>query len=75
MPGRSADHEGRGVPEVYMGHYMREWLTAGLVTRGECPPENTVYAYANGLSGTVHQRRLPANRSSSPTNGHHGPDV
>jgi glucose-1-phosphatase len=43
-----------GVLEVYMGHYMREWLAGqGLVTTGECPPANTVYAYANSLQRTV----------------------
>lgn len=42
------------VLEVYMGHYMREWLAQqGLVTSGECPPENAVYAYANSLQRTV----------------------
>lgn len=37
-----------------MGHYIREWLAQqGLVTSGECPPENAVYAYANSLQRTV----------------------
>ncbi len=37
-----------------MGHYMREWLAQQkLVTSGECPPENAVYAYANSLQRTV----------------------
>ncbi len=36
------------------GHYMREWLAQQkLVTSGECPPENAVYAYANSLQRTV----------------------
>lgn len=39
-----------GVLEVYMGHYMRERLAAqGMVSTGECPPANAVYAYANSL--------------------------
>ena len=43
-----------GVLEVYMGHYMREWLAEqGMVKSGECPPPYTVYAYANSLQRTV----------------------
>ncbi|EJF2468143.1 bifunctional glucose-1-phosphatase/inositol phosphatase [Escherichia coli] len=43
-----------GVLEVYMGHYMREWLAEqGMVKSGECPPPDTVYAYANSLQRTV----------------------
>jgi glucose-1-phosphatase len=43
-----------GVLEVYMGHYMREWLAdQGLVTSGECPAPQTLYAYANSLQRTV----------------------
>ena len=43
-----------GVLEVYMGHYMREWLAQqGMVKSGECPPPDTVYAYANSLQRTV----------------------
>ncbi|GJL34484.1 bifunctional glucose-1-phosphatase/inositol phosphatase [Enterobacter hormaechei] len=43
-----------GVLEVYMGHYMREWLAEQkLVTSGECPAPGTVYAYANSLQRTV----------------------
>ncbi len=39
-----------GVLEVYMGHYMREWLAEqGMVKSGECPPPYTVYAYADSL--------------------------
>ncbi|HGY9015581.1 TPA: bifunctional glucose-1-phosphatase/inositol phosphatase [Escherichia coli] len=39
---------------VYMGHYMREWLAEqGMVKSGECPPPDTVYAYANSLQRTV----------------------
>ena len=53
MPGGQLTTKG-GVLEVYMGHYMREWLAQqGLVTRGECPAENSVYAYANSLQRTV----------------------
>lgn len=37
-----------------MGHYMREWLAEqGMVKSGECPPPDTVYAYANSLQRTV----------------------
>ena len=37
-----------------MGHYMREWLAEqGMVKTGECPPADTVYAYANSLQRTV----------------------
>ena len=53
VPGGQLTTKG-GVLEVYMGHYMREWLAQqGLVTSGECPPENAVYAYANSLQRTV----------------------
>ncbi len=49
VPGGQLTTKG-GVLEVYMGHYMREWLAQQkLVTSGECPPENAVYAYANSL--------------------------
>ena len=50
VPGGQLTTKG-GVLEVYMGHYMREWLAQQkLVTSGECPPENAVYAYANSRS-------------------------
>ncbi len=53
VPGGQLTTKG-GVLEVYMGHYMREWLAQQkLVTSGECPPENAVYAYANSLQRTV----------------------
>ncbi|WP_058913153.1 bifunctional glucose-1-phosphatase/inositol phosphatase [Entomohabitans teleogrylli] len=53
VPGGQLTTRG-GVLEVYMGHYMREWLAQqGLVTSGECPPAETVYAYANSLQRTV----------------------
>lgn len=53
VPGGQLTTKG-GVLEVYMGHYMREWLAQQkLVTGGECPPENAVYAYANSLQRTV----------------------
>ncbi|MRS13651.1 bifunctional glucose-1-phosphatase/inositol phosphatase [Enterobacteriaceae bacterium RIT691] len=53
VPGGQLTTKG-GILEVYMGHYMREWLAQQkLVTTGECPPENTVYAYANSLQRTV----------------------
>ncbi|BBR60212.1 bifunctional glucose-1-phosphatase/inositol phosphatase [Klebsiella sp. WP7-S18-CRE-02] len=53
VPGGQLTTKG-GILEVYMGHYMREWLAQqGLVTSGECPPPNSVYAYANSLQRTV----------------------
>ena len=53
VPGGQLTTKG-GVLEVYMGHYMREWLAEqGMVTSGECPPSNAVYAYANSLQRTV----------------------
>lgn len=53
VPGGQLTTKG-GILEVYMGHYMREWLAQQkLVTTGECPPANAVYAYANSLQRTV----------------------
>ena len=53
VPGGQLTTKG-GVLEVYMGHYMREWLAQqGMVTSGECPAPDTVYAYANSLQRTV----------------------
>lgn len=53
VPGGQLTTKG-GVLEVYMGHYMREWLAGQkLVTSGECPAPGTVYAYANSLQRTV----------------------
>ncbi|QCT89283.1 bifunctional glucose-1-phosphatase/inositol phosphatase [Escherichia sp. E4742] len=53
VPGGQLTTKG-GVLEVYMGHYMREWLAEqGIVKTGECPPADTVYAYANSLQRTV----------------------
>ncbi|EEV6835595.1 bifunctional glucose-1-phosphatase/inositol phosphatase [Escherichia coli] len=53
VPGGQLTTKG-GVLEVYMGHYMREWLAQqGMVKSGECPPPDTVYAYANNLQRTV----------------------
>lgn len=53
VPGGQLTTKG-GVLEVYMGHYMREWLAQqGMVTTGECPPSDAVYAYANSLQRTV----------------------
>ncbi|MBB1199795.1 bifunctional glucose-1-phosphatase/inositol phosphatase [Enterobacteriaceae bacterium 89] len=53
VPGGQLTTKG-GVLEVYMGHYMREWLAEqGMVTTGECPAADTVYAYANSLQRTV----------------------
>lgn len=53
VPGGQLTTKG-GVLEVYMGRYMQEWLAEQhLVTNGECPPPNTVYAYANSLQRTV----------------------
>ncbi|HDP6569971.1 TPA: bifunctional glucose-1-phosphatase/inositol phosphatase [Escherichia coli] len=53
VPGGQLTTKG-GVLEVYMGHYMREWLAEqGMVKSGECPPPDTVNAYANSLQRTV----------------------
>ncbi|HAH0328956.1 TPA: bifunctional glucose-1-phosphatase/inositol phosphatase [Escherichia coli] len=53
VPGGQLTTKG-GVLEVYMGHYMREWLAEqGMVKSRECPPPDTVYAYANSLQRTV----------------------
>ena len=53
VPGGQLTTKG-GVLEVYMGHYMREWLAEqGMVKSGECTPPDTVYAYANSLQRTV----------------------
>ncbi|EFU6039720.1 bifunctional glucose-1-phosphatase/inositol phosphatase [Escherichia coli] len=53
VPGGQLTTKG-GVLEVYMGHYMREWLAEqGMVKSGECQPPYTVYAYANSLQRTV----------------------
>ena len=53
VPGGQLTTKG-GVLEVYMGHYMREWLAEqGMVKSGACPPPYTVYAYANSLQRTV----------------------
>ena len=53
VPGGQLTTKG-GVLEVYMGHYMREWLAEqGMVKSGECPPPDTVYAYTNSLQRTV----------------------
>lgn len=53
VPGGQLTTKG-GVLEVYMGRYMQEWLAEQrLVTNGECPAPNTVYAYANSLQRTV----------------------
>ena len=53
VPGGQLTTKG-GVLEVYMGHYMREWLAQqGMIKTGECPPADTVYAYANSLQRTV----------------------
>lgn len=53
VPGGQLTTKG-GVLEVYMGHYMREWLAEqGMVKSGGCPPPDTVYAYANSLQRTV----------------------
>ncbi|HBI2991879.1 TPA: bifunctional glucose-1-phosphatase/inositol phosphatase [Citrobacter farmeri] len=53
VPGGQLTTKG-GVLEVYMGHYMREWLAEqGMVKSGECPEPETVYTYANSLQRTV----------------------
>lgn len=84
VPGGQLTTKG-GVLEVYMGHYMREWLAQQkLVTSGECPPENAVYAYANSLQRTVATAQffitgafpgcgIPVHHQ--PQMGDHGPDL
>jgi len=53
VPGGELTTKG-GVLEVYMGHYMREWLVAQkLLAAGECPAPESVYAWANSLQRTV----------------------
>ncbi len=53
VPGGQLTTKG-GVLEIYMGHYLREWLAEQkLVTSGECPAPQSVYAYANSLQRTV----------------------
>ncbi|GDX08077.1 bifunctional glucose-1-phosphatase/inositol phosphatase [Buttiauxella selenatireducens] len=53
VPGGQLTTKG-GVLEVYMGHYLREWLAEqGMVKSGECPTPQSVYAYANSLQRTV----------------------
>lgn len=53
VPGGQLTTKG-GVLEVYMGHYLREWLAQqGLVKSGECPTPQSVYVYANSLQRTV----------------------
>jgi len=53
VPGGQLTTKG-GVLEVYMGHYLREWFAEqGLVTSGECPTPQSIYAYANSLQRTV----------------------
>ncbi|WP_395840070.1 bifunctional glucose-1-phosphatase/inositol phosphatase [Edwardsiella tarda] len=53
VPGGQLTTKG-GVLEVYMGHYVREWLVQqGLISSGECPAPDAVYAYANSLQRTV----------------------
>ncbi|AQS41273.1 MAG: Glucose-1-phosphatase [Candidatus Tokpelaia hoelldobleri] len=43
-----------GILEVYMGHYMREWLVQqALIKANECPAPDSVYVYANSLQRTV----------------------
>lgn len=51
--GRPADHQRRCAGGVYGPLYARMAGAAKLVTSGECPPENAVYAYANSLQRTV----------------------
>lgn len=61
VPGGELTTKG-GVLEVYMGHFMREWLVKEqLLKAGECPSANSVYVWANTCNA-----RLPR-RSSSPT--------
>ncbi|EOA3237182.1 bifunctional glucose-1-phosphatase/inositol phosphatase [Escherichia coli] len=54
VPGGQLTTKGGVLEVLYMGHYMREWLAEqGMVKSGECPPPDTVYAYANSLQRTV----------------------
>ena len=73
-----------GVLEIYMGHYMREWLAElGMVTSGECPTPDTVYTYANSLQRTVATAQFfitgaflgATFRYIIRKNGHDGPNV
>ena len=58
VPGGQLTTKG-GVLEVYMGHYMREWLAEqGMVKSGECPPPYTVYVCNVPLR--PHSSLLPA---------------
>lgn len=58
VPGGQLTTKG-GVLEIYMGHYMREWLAEqGMVKSGECPAPDTVYTYANSLQRTVATARF-----------------
>lgn len=53
VPGGELTTKG-GVLEVYMGHFMREWLVKEqLLKAGECPSANSVYVWANSLQRTV----------------------
>lgn len=53
VPGAHLTTKG-GVLEVYMGHYLREWLAQqGLVKNGECPTPKSIYIYANSMQRTV----------------------
>lgn len=85
VPGGQHTTKG-GVLEIYMGHYMREWLAEqGMVTSGECPTPDTVYIYLCQQSAThrrdgtiLYHRRFPWVRhsgTSSGKNGHDGPNV
>nr|UNS24225.1 histidine-type phosphatase [Escherichia coli] len=74
-----------GVLEIYMGHYMREWLAElGMVTSGEWPTPDTVYTYANSLQRTDATAQffitgafpgcdIPVHHQEK--NGHDGPNV
>ena len=84
VPGGQLTTKG-GVLEIYMGHYMREWLAElGMVTSGECPTPDTVYTYANSLQRTVATAQffitgafpgcdIPVHHQEK--NGHDGPNV
>lgn len=42
-----------GVLEVYMGHYLRQWLAQqGLTPAAGCPAPDSVFAYANAIQRT-----------------------
>jgi hypothetical protein len=83
VPGGQLTTKG-GVLEVYMGHYMREWLAQqGMVKTGECPPAKPFMPTPTACSAPSRPRsslsparsRVRCACASSGKNGHHGPDL